>query len=205
MVKGGLQMLMQNQSIKVIGRTGTGLEILLQAELLNSDTIFINLSKEDLNQLSTLKIISDDIPDKNIIILSPDTDDDFDASKLKASRIIMQEDGTEQQRPLLKELLNNKKLLTEKIRCNAIHGCTCIANPNPKLTIKKPTNDLLTKREVEILYEVKSGLTNREIAERLEISENTVKNHLRNIMEKLNIYNRVQAATYALENGLFSH
>ncbi len=198
-------MLMQNQSIKVIGKTGTGLEILLQADLLNSDTIFINLNKEKLNNLSTLQIISDDIPNKNIIILSPDTDDDFDASKLKANRILLQEVSKELHRPLLKELLNNKNQLTEKMHCNAIHGCTCIESTSPKATNKKQMNELLTKREIEILYEVKNGRTNREIAERLGISENTVKNHLRNIMEKLNIFNRVQAATYALENGLFSH
>jgi two-component system, NarL family, nitrate/nitrite response regulator NarL len=62
--------------------------------------------------------------------------------------------------------------------------------------------DVLTRREKEILQHVKKGLTNREIGKALLISENTVKNHLRNIMEKLHMSNRVQAAaTYALQEG----
>jgi DNA-binding NarL/FixJ family response regulator len=61
--------------------------------------------------------------------------------------------------------------------------------------------DILTKREKEILAQVIKGLTNREIASTLFISENTVKNHLRNIMEKLQMSNRVQAATFALQEG----
>lgn len=66
-------------------------------------------------------------------------------------------------------------------------------------TLKK--TDILTKREKEILLHVIKGFTNREIAGALEISENTVKNHLRNIMEKLQMNNRIQAATFALQEG----
>jgi len=64
---------------------------------------------------------------------------------------------------------------------------------------------VLTQREKEILQEVIHGATNREIAKNLFISENTVKNHIRNIMDKLHINNRVQVATYALQHGLLEH
>lgn len=67
---------------------------------------------------------------------------------------------------------------------------------------RKQTLDLLTQREKEVLLQVIKGLTNREIGTVLFISENTVKNHLRNIMEKLQINNRVQVATFALNEGL---
>lgn len=70
-----------------------------------------------------------------------------------------------------------------------------------KLIDNYKKEDILTRREKEILIEVMKGLTNRNIAEALYISENTVKNHLRNIMEKLQMNNRVQAATYALQEG----
>jgi two-component system NarL family response regulator len=61
--------------------------------------------------------------------------------------------------------------------------------------------EVLTRREKEILQQVIKGLTNREIAAVLYISENTVKNHLRNIMEKLHMNNRAQVAAYALTEG----
>jgi DNA-binding NarL/FixJ family response regulator len=60
----------------------------------------------------------------------------------------------------------------------------------------------LTSREVEILQQVTAGLANKEIAQRLSISDRTVKNHLSNIMEKLHVNSRTQAAVYALRAGL---
>jgi DNA-binding NarL/FixJ family response regulator len=60
----------------------------------------------------------------------------------------------------------------------------------------------LTPRELEVLQEVAKGATNRQIAETLFIAENTVKIHLRNILDKLHLQNRIQAATYALREGL---
>lgn len=69
-------------------------------------------------------------------------------------------------------------------------------------TEKKETDIHLTSREQDILYEVARGLTNKEIAQRYEISEYTVKNHLKNILQKLQLQNRVQLTRYAMEQGL---
>ena len=70
---------------------------------------------------------------------------------------------------------------------------------------KQPTNpDALTQREKEVLRLVAEGATNKEIASRLTISVNTVKNHLREILAKLQLQNRTQAASYALREGIAS-
>jgi len=68
--------------------------------------------------------------------------------------------------------------------------------PSPSLLIG------LTSREIEVLRELANGITNQEIATRLYISENTVKNHLHNILEKLNLHNRREAIDFARKNGL---
>jgi DNA-binding NarL/FixJ family response regulator len=60
----------------------------------------------------------------------------------------------------------------------------------------------LTAREIEVLQQLSTGATNRDIAQALYISENTVRNHVRNILDKLHLSNRVEAATYALREGL---
>lgn len=60
----------------------------------------------------------------------------------------------------------------------------------------------LTSREIEVLQELADGITNQEIANRLFISENTVKNHIHNILEKLNLHNRREAIEFARKNGL---
>ncbi|MOA48195.1 Transcriptional regulatory protein DegU [compost metagenome] len=70
------------------------------------------------------------------------------------------------------------------------------------LTAKREAVECLTTREQEILSNVADGLTNKEIAEKLNISEHTVKNHLKNILHKLQLQNRVQLTRYALEQGL---
>jgi NarL family two-component system response regulator LiaR len=67
-----------------------------------------------------------------------------------------------------------------------------------------PTKDPLTEREVEILQLVAQGLTNDEIAEKLVVSERTVRTHVSNILAKLQLANRTQAALYALKEGLAS-
>jgi two-component system, NarL family, nitrate/nitrite response regulator NarL len=67
----------------------------------------------------------------------------------------------------------------------------------------EPKPDVLTPREREILMRVAAGETNRQISERLFIAENTVKNHIKNILEKLRLENRVQLASYAVRQGLF--
>ena len=73
---------------------------------------------------------------------------------------------------------------------------------NPSETKTEDEPDELTERETEILKYVSRGLMNKEIAETLSISENTVKIHLRNILEKLHLKNRIQAAVYAVRQGL---
>jgi DNA-binding NarL/FixJ family response regulator len=62
--------------------------------------------------------------------------------------------------------------------------------------------DQLTPREIEVLEEIVAGATNQEIADTLHITENTVKIHLRNILEKLHVQNRIQAAVHAVRSGL---
>ena len=65
-----------------------------------------------------------------------------------------------------------------------------------------PATDCINSREKEILILVAKGLTNKQIAEQLFITENTVKNHVKNLFSKLKVDNRVQLAAYAMKNGL---
>ena len=80
------------------------------------------------------------------------------------------------------------------------------ASPETTITAKQVKPDsVLSTRELEVLSLVGNGATNREIAEKLIISEHTVKSHLRSILSKLNIRNRQQAAAYAEREGLISY
>jgi DNA-binding NarL/FixJ family response regulator len=74
--------------------------------------------------------------------------------------------------------------------------------PEEKTSKHSNPPDALTPREIDVLEEIVTGATNKEIAERLHITENTVKIHLRNILEKLHVQNRIQAAVHAIREGL---
>jgi DNA-binding NarL/FixJ family response regulator len=74
--------------------------------------------------------------------------------------------------------------------------------PDQSTAPEPEARDELTPREIEVLERVVEGATNKEIAEALTITENTVKIHLRNILEKLHLHNRIQAAVYAVREGL---
>ena len=102
-------------------------------------------------------------------------------------------------------------------RCNGLQATRLITREMPYikiiiLTVSENDDDLfealrvlvepLTTREIQVLELVVQGLSNAEIAEALVISESTVKNHLRNILEKLHLRNRIQAAVYAVREGL---
>jgi len=69
-------------------------------------------------------------------------------------------------------------------------------------SVDEPKPEILTRREQEILAYLGQGLTNRELAEKLFIAENTVKNHIKNLLEKLLLHNRAQLVAYAVRNGL---
>ncbi|EJY54430.1 two component transcriptional regulator, LuxR family [Alicyclobacillus hesperidum URH17-3-68] len=84
----------------------------------------------------------------------------------------------------------------------AMHIITEFSSPQKAQV--KPEVDALTERELEVLRKLSTGATNREIAKALYISENTVRNHVRSILEKLHLSNRVQAAAYALREGYTS-
>lgn len=193
-------MLTKNQLIKVIGNNVSGSEYHLQANLLTSNIILIDINKTDIDRLTALKIITEKFPDKNIIVLSHDTENDFN---LQVTEIETQFKPTceYQQENQISATKYRENEISQKVKCNSINGCACLTNVHSKTTTPGIKKEILTYRELEILKEIINGLTNKEIAKLFNISENTVRNHLRNMMEKLQVDNRVQIVTYAVKEG----
>jgi DNA-binding NarL/FixJ family response regulator len=202
-IRGIESILMEDDSLQVIGKAYNGKEAHEMAKQLKPDIILLDVNMPILDGLQALRIIIKELPEVKVLMLTVNNNDDqlLDALKSGAKGY------------LLKDLLPNE-LLTfvhmvyrgESVISGHMAGKIIenLSKPNhasepKKLEVKKL--DVLTRREKEILTEVMKGLTNRQIAQFLCISENTVKNHMRNIMEKLRINNRVQAATYALQEG----
>lgn len=202
-IRGIVSIIKDDESLEIVGEAHNGREAYEQARRLKPDVILMDVNMPILDGLGALKIIIKDMPEMKILMLTVNEKDQnlFEAMKNGAKGY------------LLKDLLPNE-LLTFIHMVN--RGESIISGPMAMKivdyfskkekqflspTIDSKMNEVITRREKEILMQVIKGLTNREIAEVLYISENTVKNHLRNIMEKLHMNNRVQAAAYALQEG----
>ena len=194
--------LSEDDSIVSVAKAQDGKEAYELALHHSPDVILMDVNLPIMNGLVTLKKLIKAIPDVKVLMFSVNEDEEalYEAISLGAKGY------------LPKNLLPNELITFIHM---AARGERVISGPIAEkimscftqqlLKGKAPTNvkqaDILTKREKEILMQVVKGLTNKEIAITLFISENTVKNHLRNIMEKLQMNNRVQAATFAMQEG----
>lgn len=200
-VRGIESILNEDESLHVIGKASNGKEAFEMAMQYQPDVVLLDVNMRVMDGLQALKLIIAELPDAKVLMLTNNDSDDLLMEALKSGAKGF----------LLKDLLPNELLtfihmvergesvISGHMAGKIIENLTRSANQQTEIPSKK--TDKLTRREKEILTHVMKGLTNREIAGTLFISENTVKNHLRNIMEKLQMSNRIQAATYALQEG----
>ncbi|RLM62343.1 DNA-binding response regulator, partial [Halorubrum sp. Atlit-9R] len=156
----------------------------------------INMPK--LTGLEATRKIKHEFPDIKIVILtvSDHVADLFTALQFGAQGYLLKNMDPDDWSAYLHALLDENSEVSRKLADRLFHQF----RTGQSSEISQP--NVLTVREQEVVIYVAAGEKNREIAERLVISENTVKNHLKNILEKLSLDNRVQLTSYAIRNGL---
>jgi len=187
--------------IQVVGEAGDGCEAIARARETLPDVILMDISMPGCSGLEAVEVIKREMPDVCIIMLTVHDDDEnlFEAIKRGADGYLLKNLEPE-------ELLD----MLDKARRGeaAIHGALAVRildefrRPGQGGASRLARRRTLTPREVEVLERVVEGDTNLEIARALVITENTVKMHLRNILDKLHLQNRIQAAVYAVREGL---
>lgn len=196
-IKGSLE---GHEEFRIIGEARDGLESLQKARQLNPDIILMDLNMPRLGGLAAIRELQKELPSIKILVLtvSEKEADLFAAVKAGASGYMLKD---VEPRKLIEaiELVSQGEAafspsLAHKI-LDEFSGGTAVAREAPEETS-------LTAREKEIIDLVAAGKSNREIAESLFISENTVKTHLKNTLEKLHMHNRAQAAAYVSRLGL---
>jgi DNA-binding NarL/FixJ family response regulator len=198
----GLTGLLRAQpDMEVIGECGTVQEAIEQATQLNPHVILMDFSLPDGTGLDATRAILVELPQVQIIFLTVHDNDERMIAAMRAGA----------KGYLLKNLSVNKLLASLRAleRGEAAISRTMMARVLQEFAQSSPTPSAepsplvgLTSREIEVLQELANGVTNQEIATRLYISENTVKNHIHNILEKLNLNNRREAIEFARTNGL---
>jgi DNA-binding NarL/FixJ family response regulator len=154
--------------------------------------------------LEATRLICESLPSTKVVILtiSEEDKDLFDAIKSGASGYLLKKVEPDELSSMLRGVFNGEAPIS---RLTATKILTEFAVREQRLqTPVDGWEEKLTPRETEVLRLVVDGLTNKEISAKLGVELTTVKNHLKNILGKLHLRNRVQAATFALQKGLFS-
>ncbi len=186
--------------VEVIGEAETGEEAVRLAEALRPDVILMDIYMPQMDGLQAAKEIHIRFPKIAIVMLTSSERDGhlYEAVQVGVSGYLLKSLDASELFDLLSGVVNGEIAMT---RAMAGKLLKVVAN---RMADENKGEQALTERELFVLRLVASGASNQEIAQKLSISVNTVKSHLKNILEKLQLENRTQAATYALKHGLIS-
>ncbi len=203
LVRDGIASLLRARGLDVVGEASDGLEALYKARLLRPDVILMDIRMPGVNGLEATRLIKTEMPDIKIVILTVSDDDRdlFEAIKSGAEGYLLKSMHADQFFELLESIERGETPIPPSMASRILNEFVRHGKQIPSST-DAANRESLTERETEVLQLVVRGLSNREIADTLTISENTVKFHLKNILAKLHARNRAEAVAYALQTGL---
>jgi DNA-binding NarL/FixJ family response regulator len=198
----GLMMVLEDEDdIEVIAEAANGAEAIELARALAPDVVLMDVRMPKVDGIAATRSILEAIPNANVIMLtvSDEEDDLFEAMKAGAAGYLLKEISIDEVAKSVRGVHQGQRLVTPSLATKLISEFAGISGRAPSRGVDAPQ---LTPRELEVLRHVADGATNREVASRLGISENTVKNHVRNILEKLRLHSRMEAVLYAMREKL---
>jgi two-component system, NarL family, nitrate/nitrite response regulator NarL len=189
-----------DERFQVVAEATHGEEAIQKAHACMPDLVLMDIHMPGINGFEATKVIKQELPYIRVVMLSVSDNaaDLFEAIRHGAQGYLMKSLQPDDWLTYLHGILDGDTPLSRKMATRLLSEFQGTSSLEPKQT-PSTQGAKLTGREQEILEHVSTGATNREIAGRLFISENTVKNHLKNIMAKLHFQNRVQLATYSKE------
>lgn len=198
-VREGLRALLASEpGLELAGEAADGREAVTKALSLRPDVILLDMVMPRLNGLEALTEIRSQDPRARVLILTSFAEDEhvFPAIKAGALGYLLKDTSPGELLQAVRHVARGEASLHPAIARRLIREL------NQPPADRPPAPDPLTEREVEILCMVAQGLSNDDIAKHFVISERTVRTHVSNILEKLHLANRTQAALYALRQGL---
>jgi DNA-binding NarL/FixJ family response regulator len=200
----GLTLVLENEDgIEVVGEAEDGEQALAAAERLAPDVVLMDVRMPKLTGIEATRALAESLPTTRIVVLtvSDEEEDLFDAIKAGAAGYLLKEISIEEVADAVRAVVQGQTLISPSMASKLIVEFASLAKrADDPQSLPAPR---LTDRELGVLRLVAQGLTNREIADELFIAENTVKNHVRNILEKLHLHSRMEAVLYAVRQRLF--
>lgn len=197
----GLHSLLEAHGTEVLAEARNGQEAVELARLHRPDIVLMDLDMPVMNGLDATRLISAELPDVRVVVLTASEDDAdlFEAVKSGARGYLPKNLEARELFGFLDGVLKDEPALTPNLARKVLGEFAKGQAPEPE----DPAVSSLTDRERDVLELLVQGVTsNRDLAERLYVSENTVKYHLRNILYKLHLKNRAQVVAYAMRHGL---
>src|SRR5918996_2745619 len=199
-VREGLKMVLSLEAdFEVVGEAASGREAVAQATRLQPDVALMDVLMDEVSGIDACRQIKSARPETRVLMLtSHDATQAVEASVLAgASGYLLKNGGREDLLKGIRAVASGESLLSPSITAQVLGRFADLSRKE-----RERENDILSEREKEVLVLVAQGMTNRQIAGELIISENTVRNHLSHILDKLDLSRRSQVAAYAARHGL---
>jgi DNA-binding NarL/FixJ family response regulator len=197
----GLRNLLEEEGVVVVGEAGTGNEALRMVEELAPDVVVMDLNMPGLTGVEATRQIASVAPLARVLVLTiSDQDGDvLDAILAGACGYLLKDSSIGELMHGIRSAAIGESLISPTIASKVLQRVRA-SSPMPDIAEQIQTQ--LSEREIEVLKLIANGRDNADIAGQLHISPKTVKNHISNILMKLQIENRIQAAVYAVRSGL---
>jgi two-component system, NarL family, nitrate/nitrite response regulator NarL len=184
--------------VEVVGEAASGQEAIQLARRLRPDVILMDIQMPHGDGLTATRIIRETLPEVAVVMLTASELDEhlYEAVRLGAAGYLLKDLDATELFELLAGVAHDEVAMTRAMASRLLKGMAHGQDDEPT-----GLSDL-TEREIEVLQLVAQGATNPQIADALFITVNTVKSHIRHILEKLQLENRTQVAAYAVQSGL---
>jgi DNA-binding NarL/FixJ family response regulator len=198
---GLIEILTADPEIEVVGEASTGREAVDRARRLEPEVVVMDVRMPDLDGIAATRELSRAAPDTSVLILTTFEQDDyvFDALRAGASGFLLKRARPEELIAAVHTIAAGDSLLAPSVTRRVIDRMA--QQPTPALADQAKLGQL-TPREREVLEHVARGLSNREIAAALAVEESTIRTHVKRLLMKLDLRDRVQAVIFAYETGV---
>jgi len=213
LIRQGIRLLLEIETdIQVVGQAANGREALEQVESLRPDVVLMDVRMPEMDGVAATREIGRLFPDVKVIILTTFEDDEtvFEGLKAGARGYLLKDISSEEMAAAVRRVAAGEALIEPRLTRKVLAEFSRLASANTRQVSSRAVASSetlpvpLTERELEVLQALAHGLSNREVAEQLVITEGTVKNHVSNLIDKLGVRDRTQAVLKGQELGLIS-
>jgi two-component system NarL family response regulator len=203
-VREGLAAILQSRSdMDVVGEAINGFEVIEKAKALKPDVILMDISMPQMNGVEATRAIRKISPEIGIVVLTMHDDDAtiFDLVRTGVHGYLLKDSDSSEIIKAIQSIYKGESMIHPSIARKILGEFSQLGREEVKKALPRQAYNL-SAREVDVLRRVAKGKTNKEIASELQLSEKTIKNHVRNIFHKMGVYDRTEAAIKGIQEGI---